>query len=166
MVRRNLIIGGGPSESGGGILLGDDGGADLVAMENILIDPGQYGIGVASGDRISIIGNIVSGRAQPFTNVGIYVWNQYPHPCRDIEVTDNTVEWRSKDGRQNPWWDGGNCGTIAGLAANTFGDWTTKAPVAALPSVCTCAVPGPRTNETAIDLGSLIKQTSVEGTGE
>jgi hypothetical protein len=68
----NLIIGGGPSDSGGGIMLGDDGGSYQLAKGNILIDPGQYGIGVASGNNMTIADNLVYARKQPFTNVGIY----------------------------------------------------------------------------------------------
>ena len=83
MIASNLIVGGGPSASGGGIMLGDDGGSDIVAADNLLIDPGQYGIAVSSGRRISITGNRVFGRRQSFTNVGIYVWNQYDHACED-----------------------------------------------------------------------------------
>lgn len=120
LVERNLIVGGGPSLSGGGIMLGDDGGSHIVARSNILVDPGQYGIAVASGDNMSILDNLVLGRSQPFTNVGISVWNQYPHPCRDITVRGNTVTWYSKTGAANPWWDGENCGPVAGVQENAF----------------------------------------------
>ena len=59
--------------SGGGIMLGDDGGAYEVAERNVLVDPGQYGIGVASGNNMTVRDNRIYGRKQDFTNVGIYV---------------------------------------------------------------------------------------------
>ena len=37
----NKILGGGPSDSGGGIMTGDSGGAYIVVKDNVLVDPGQ-----------------------------------------------------------------------------------------------------------------------------
>jgi parallel beta-helix repeat protein len=119
IVERNLIIGGGPSTSGGGIMLGDDGGAYLVARDNILVDPGQYGIAVASGWHMAIVGNQIFARRQSFTNVGISVWNQYPSSCGKITVMGNDVRWLSKIGKPNPYWDAGNCGKVR-KAQNNF----------------------------------------------
>jgi len=34
---------------GGGIMLGDGGGSNIVAKNNILVDPGQYGMAVSGG---------------------------------------------------------------------------------------------------------------------
>ena len=50
----NKIRGGGPSGSGGGIMTGDSGGAYIVVKDNILVDPGQYGIAIAGGHHIQI----------------------------------------------------------------------------------------------------------------
>lgn len=119
-VTYNVIVGGGPSESGGGIMLGDDGGSHQIARGNILVDPGQYGIAVSSGRHMSIVENMVLSRKLPFTNVGISVWNQYPHACNTISVERNKVKWQSKTGRANPFWDGENCGGIKGLRSNNF----------------------------------------------
>ncbi len=120
LVAHNLLIGGGPSKSGGGIMLGDDGGAYQLARRNILVDPGQHGMGIASGHNMAILENEIYGRKQPFTNVGIYVWNQYLHACRSHQVRGNHVNWSSSSGRSNGWWDGRNCGVVEGLADNDF----------------------------------------------
>lgn len=120
-IERNRITGGGPSLSGGGIMLGDSGGSYLLARDNILQDPGQYGIGVAGEHDIAVIGNIVVARQKPFTNVGISVWRQQPPACQNITVADNLVHWISKSGRPNPWWKGPHyCGLIKGLITNNF----------------------------------------------
>ena len=74
LINGNQIRGGGPSKSGGGIMLGDGGGAYLTASNNTLVNPGQYGIGIAGGSHISVINNTVYGTQQSFTNVGIYVY--------------------------------------------------------------------------------------------
>jgi parallel beta-helix repeat protein len=142
-VSYNLIIGGGPSNSGGGIMMGDDGGSHQLAKGNILIDPGQYGIGVASGNNMSIADNLVFGRKQDFTNVGIYVWNQYPHPCHTISVTGNSVKWQSKTGRPNPFWSGKNCSNVSGLLHNNFkADLSPAIADAQPPQECGCQTQG------------------------
>jgi nitrous oxidase accessory protein NosD len=118
LIAGNVIRGGGPSPSGGGILLGDAGGAFQTARGNVLVDPGQYGIGVAGGSGIAVTANSVFARRQPFTNVGIYVWNQGQSPCRGITVEDNSVNWTKSDQSPNPAWNAGNCGDVAGWSTN------------------------------------------------
>ncbi|RYE82277.1 MAG: right-handed parallel beta-helix repeat-containing protein, partial [Myxococcales bacterium] len=114
VVEYNRILGGGPSPSGGGILLGDGGGAYQVARGNLLADPGQYGVAVAGGHHLTIADNRIFAQAQPFTNVGIYAWNQYEKVgvCTDVTITGNAVNYASKNGTPNPYWDGGNCSPL------------------------------------------------------
>jgi hypothetical protein len=121
LIERNSITGGGPSPSGGGIMLGDAGGSYLMARDNIIEDPGQYGIGVAGEHDIEVSGNVVVARRQPFTNVGISVWRQDPPECRNIRVKDNLVSWISGRGFPNPWWKGpGYCHRVEGVITNNF----------------------------------------------
>jgi hypothetical protein len=116
-IRYNRIIGGGPSKSGGGIMLGDGGySRDIIAASNLLVNPGQYGIAIAGGSRISIIDNIVYGAKRAYTNVGIYIWNQNPEAlCDDNVVHGNRVMFYNSKGVPNPFWDSGNCGRSAHL---------------------------------------------------
>ena len=116
----NKIRGGGPSGSGGGIMTGDSGGAYIVVKDNILVDPGQYGIAIAGGHHIQILDNKVFGKTQPFTNVGIYVWNQSKAPSHDHTVKGNRVRWFNKGGMENPCWDAKNCGTVSGWDDNEW----------------------------------------------
>jgi hypothetical protein len=116
----NKIRGGGPSGSGGGIMTGDGGGAYIVARDNILVDPGQYGIAIAGGHHIQILDNKVFGKRQPFTNVGIYVWNQSKAPSDDHTVKGNQVRWFNHAGIENPCWDAKNCGAVAGWDGNEW----------------------------------------------
>ena len=125
-------------------MLGDDGGSYQVAEGNDLVDPGQYGVAVSSGDHMSIRNNRVYARPQKFTNVGISVWNQYPHECRDITVEGNTVKWQSKTGRPNPYWNGRNCGAVAGIASNNFAAALTPAMIATQSPHCACRTEGRR----------------------
>ena len=145
VVMNNIIVGGGPSESGGGIMLGDSGGEHQVAQGNILVDPGQYGIAVSSGNNMAILDNVVLSRQQAFTNVGIYVWNQYPHPCHAISIEGNKVKWINKTGESNPFWDGENCSTIAGIERNDFSaELSPEIIDIKAPAECKCLTQGRR----------------------
>lgn len=120
LVTGNRIRGGGPSASGGGIMTGDGGGAHIIVRRNQLVDPGQYGIAVAGGQHIQLLDNIIIGKQQPFTNVGLYVWNQSSDDCSTVTVRGNVVRWINKEGKNSPAWNAGDCGMIAGWDKN---DW-------------------------------------------
>ena len=112
-VARNYLRGG-DSDSGCGVLVGDDGGDGHVIEQNVIIRTSQCGIGVASGQGHVIDANKVLDPSFPggSGNTGIYVWNQYPSACANISVTNNVVRNKRPDGTHSPYWDGGNCGTI------------------------------------------------------
>ncbi|MEO7092798.1 MAG: right-handed parallel beta-helix repeat-containing protein, partial [Polyangiales bacterium] len=137
IVEGNRIKGGGPSMSGGGILLGDGGAASAyqVSRFNILVDPGQYGTAVAGGSHMTIQGNLVFAKKQAFTNTGIYVWDQYKSSCTDITVKDNQVDWTNRDGVNNPWWDGGNCTSLV-ESSNVWKAALGEAIIDSVPDVC------------------------------
>ena len=116
----NHLRNGGPSNSGSGIMLGDGGGGHVVVQDNALVNPGQVGIGVASGTNITVTGNRVYSAAQPWSNVGIYVWNQYGSACDNIQITNNQVNWTAAGGYANHWYNGGGCGNVT-ESGNTWG---------------------------------------------
>jgi hypothetical protein len=109
----NHLRNGGPSSSGSGIMLGDGGGAHQIVEANVLVNPGQVGIGVASGSDVKIRGNQIFSSAQPWSNVGLYVWNQYGSTCDDIEVSGNQVNWTAAGGYSNAYWAGGGCSKLS-----------------------------------------------------
>ncbi|MDB5030808.1 right-handed parallel beta-helix repeat-containing protein, partial [Mucilaginibacter sp.] len=122
-VRNNRIRGGGPSKTGGGIALGDAGGSYQLVKNNVLVNPGQYGIGVAGGTNMQVLNNKIYARKNTFTNVGISVWNQYKSSCAIILVRGNEVNWTNSNGASNPAWNGGNCGVVEGWDNNI---WNSK----------------------------------------
>ncbi len=109
----NYLRNGGPSNSGSGIMLGDGGGQHQIVENNVLVNPGQVGIGVASGSNVKIRNNRIFSDSQSWSNVGLYVWNQYSATCQNIEVSGNQVNWTSAAGRSNGWWSGGGCSNLA-----------------------------------------------------
>jgi parallel beta-helix repeat protein len=120
-VTGNWIRGGGPSRSGGGIMLGDNGGSYQVAFKNILINPGQYGMAIAGGDHISIIENTIYGKAQDFTNVGIYILGQAGYHCSNATITGNKVRFMNAKNIENDRWLGMGEAVPAGWGANYWG---------------------------------------------
>jgi len=121
MVIGNWIRGGGPSDSGGGILVGDNGGRYYLVADNILVDPGQYGLGIAGGRDAKILNNLVYSAQQPYSNIGLYVWNQYaPKKCGNHEIRGNKVNWTSANGEPGPAWNAEDCGVVDGWDDN---DW-------------------------------------------
>ncbi len=109
----NHLRNGGPSNSGSGIMLGDGGGQHQIVEGNVLVNPGQVGIGVASGAHVKIRNNQIYSASLSWSNVGLYVWNQYGSACDDIEVSGNQVQWTAAGGYSNAWWHGGGCSNVS-----------------------------------------------------
>ena len=116
----NWIRGGGPSTSGGGIMTGDQGGSYILVQDNILVDPGQYGITIASGHHISIKNNKIYARQQSFNSVGISAYKQYPIECFADTILNNQVNYRFKDGSLNNLLNSGDFGVIYGWSTNYY----------------------------------------------
>ncbi|WEK36373.1 MAG: T9SS type A sorting domain-containing protein [Candidatus Pseudobacter hemicellulosilyticus] len=129
LVNGNKFRGGGPSQSGGGILAGDVGGDFQRLQNNILVDPGQYGIAIASGHYNYIMNNKVYGRQQSFTNTAYYAYNIYikdGYTCGDFTVEGNESNYTNKNGQligEGYWGMPGtaeDCRPISGIANNNW----------------------------------------------
>lgn len=122
-VKGNWIRGGGPSKSGGGINLGDGGGSYQIAEDNILVDPGQYGVGIAGGHNMTLRNNKVYAKKQSFTNVAIGACNWYEEKGRShtITVEKNIVNFTSYNGNTgNSWWIHENVQPVIGIETNKY----------------------------------------------
>ncbi len=118
----NWIRGGGPSKTGGGIMLGDGGGSYQIAEYNILVNPGQYGMAVSGGTNMQILNNQIFSIAEPFSNVGLYYWNQSGLPSSAITISGNKVKFLSGLlGGENDSWIGPGNSTPTGWSTNIFG---------------------------------------------
>lgn len=121
MIKGNWIRGGGPSASGGGIMLGDNGGAYLYASDNLLVNPGQFGMAISGGNHITIINNSIYGKQQSFTNVGLYVNDIGGWRTSSCKVTSNKVKYYNKTNYQNNAWLSPNSAKPEGWDANQWG---------------------------------------------
>lgn len=123
LVKGNWLRGGGPSESGGGINLGDMSGSYQIAEDNILVDPGQYGVAISGGKNMTLRNNKVYARSQYFTNVGIIASNWYEQQygkSSAITVENNSVNYHHRDGWVNNWWFNQNMNPIIGKETNVY----------------------------------------------
>ena len=121
LIKGNWIRGGGPSNSGGGINLGDYGGAYQVAEDNVLVDAGQYGIAISGGNNMTLRNNKVYGKKQSFTNVGMIVTNWYEKEAGasfNITSSNNSINFTHAGGYQNSWWIPDNKGIVSGKETN------------------------------------------------
>ena len=117
----NWIRGGGPSTTGGGILIGDNGGSYIVAANNILVNPGNYGVAIAGGTDMALINNKVYSAETDVSNVGVYIWNQSSEGCSLNIISGNQVNWTRYTGEINNDYDNGNCGAVSGWSTNIWG---------------------------------------------
>ncbi|MDX2046199.1 MAG: PQQ-dependent sugar dehydrogenase [Chitinophagaceae bacterium] len=144
-VKDNYMRGGGPSLTGGGIMSGDCGGGGYQIIENnVVIDPGQYGVAIAGGKNIQLRNNKVYGKQQPFTNVGLYVADYSGGDCDNHIVTGNQVYWFNSSGGANPFWSANTC-TNTVITGNS---WQTTAVTANMPPPA-CAAPSTNLAPTA-----------------
>lgn len=122
LINGNWIRGGGPSLTGGGIMLGDNGGSYEVATNNILVNPGQYGMAVSGGNNMQIANNEIYSASEPFSNVGIYYWNQSGLPSSGIKIDSNKVNFTSGlYGGENDFYLGSGSATPTGWNTNIGG---------------------------------------------
>ena len=122
-VSNNWIRGGGPSASGGGILLADWGGSYQTAENNILVNPGQYGMGIGGGSNITLSNNKIYAKKQSFTNVGISICNwteKDTGKSYNITLENNEVNWTDRNGNLNMWWIYENMNHLKGKETNKY----------------------------------------------
>lgn len=124
IVKGNWFRGGGPSHSGGGILIGDLGGSYQIAEDNVLVNPGQYGMGIGGGHSMILRNNKVYAKSQFFTNVGFSIanWSESQSgPSHTITFEGNTVNYANRTGETgNSWWIADNMKPVVGVETNRF----------------------------------------------
>jgi hypothetical protein len=127
------------SQSGSGIMMGDWDGGWTDAHDNTVVNVVNVGIGIAGGTSISADNNRIfqSGADVQYVNVGMYVWAQAGAACPGGHTVRNNRVWAlNSSGAQNPYWDGGNCGTVD-TTGSVFGDASlTPAIFDEVPSQC------------------------------
>ena len=123
----------GKSATGSGIMLGDCGGGYQVCRNNVVINAGQVGIGVAGGDDIRVENNQILIEKSDVSNVGLYVWNQSKKPSSRAIFIGNRIRCVNKKGEAESWWDGGGVKDVV-QKENQFDDLKLASSLPAPPS--------------------------------
>lgn len=130
-VNGNAIRGGGPSASGGGIMLGDSGGSYETADGNTLVNPGQYGMAISGGSHNSITNNLIFGVSQSFTNIGLYVETIGSAAVTNSTVSGNRIKFYNATGTINGAWLASGITTPSGWTNN---NWSADIDASILPA--------------------------------
>lgn len=105
-ITTNWERGGGPSTTGSGGMLGDNGGSYQILKYNISVNPGNCGMAIAGGTNNTISNNQIYSAILPFSqNGGIYVWdNNTQYHISNAIVSNNKVTWYRPDGSLDGFW--------------------------------------------------------------
>lgn len=116
----NWVRGKTPSLTGGGIMTGDAGGSHIWVKDNIIINPGGYGIAIASGTNITIENNYVYSDEMGTQWNPIYVANWSRGACSNNIIRNNNVHWKTTIGTLQVMKNVGGCGIIEGWDTNNL----------------------------------------------
>jgi hypothetical protein len=89
----NEIRGGGPSITGSGICVGDNGGSYQVVESNILVSSGYGGIDCAGGNNMQILNNTIYSPSYSWSGFGLGSNNFASAPSYSNKITGNKVYW-------------------------------------------------------------------------
>lgn len=139
-VNNNRARGHSDSGSGSMIILGDGGGKYQEAKENIGVNPGQVGIGVAGGEHMKVASNIMYSEEWFHSNVAFYSI-AFDTPCTDHQfppaqpgIEPNKANWICGDSGDctppypNHATSDGNCGITNTQIRSNVEEDTTIAP--------------------------------------
>jgi hypothetical protein len=93
LISGNLIRGGGPSLTGSGITVADNGGSYETVQNNIVVNSGYGGINCAGGDHITIINNSIYSQSFSWSGFGLGSNNYTTTPTFNNTTTNNKVNW-------------------------------------------------------------------------
>jgi hypothetical protein len=121
-------IRGGKSQSGSAVMVGDgpNGGGNVWAHDNTIVNIGNAGMGIAGGKNITYENNRIFNDGKTSLSGAAFSVNNYSglacegNLLRGNRASSIDVAWGS--GRQNPLYDAGTCGIT--LQDNVFPDLT------------------------------------------
>jgi len=93
LVSGNILRGGGPSTTGSGITVGDQGGSNIIVTNNIVVNTGNIGMQVAGGSYIAMTNNTIYSSASPVSHLGLGCGNYSGLPSTNITISGNKIKW-------------------------------------------------------------------------
>jgi len=131
LVTNNFIRGGGPSTTGSGITVADQGGSYETITNNIVINSGNIGMQVAGGTYITMTNNTIYSSAFPWSHLGLGYGNYSGVPSTNVTIGNNKVKWMSGKAADLSYYAAGttqiekDASLQSGLTPP--GNWTTNA---------------------------------------
>lgn len=122
IIKGNWIRGGGTTNSGTGIVIGDYGGFHTIVEDNIIVNACQVSLGIAGGQDMTLRNNTVYNKRLPNSNVGLVVYNWTPNQngaFKNIVVQNNRLNFTSNDGTIGTYWIPSSSG-ITGIETNVY----------------------------------------------
>jgi len=113
----NWLRGGGPSLTGGGMLVGDNGGSYQLVENNICVNTGHEGIQIAGGHCINVRNNKVYSQQTTVSGVGVVVAMEPIAPC---SVQNNQINWTRADGLVKNLYNASASGVVSDWGTNTY----------------------------------------------
>jgi len=115
--------GGAQAASGCGLIA--DGSDTMVPnritfKNNILVNTGQCGIGVATGTNHIVTGNkTINLNPNGHGDTAVYIWKQHSPACGPVLLNGNIASLIRSNGYASGYWNGGGCGSITCDSTNT-----------------------------------------------
>ena len=94
-VSYNFIRGGGPSTTGSGITVADQGGSYELVTNNTVINSGYIGMQVAGGTYITMTNNNIYSAAFPYSHLGLGYGNYSGVASNNVTISNNNICWMS-----------------------------------------------------------------------
>ncbi len=115
----------GGSQAGAGCGMITDGSSTLATnyatlKNNIMVNTGQCGIGIATGTNQVVAGNkTINLNANGGGDTADYIWDQYTAACGPVLLTGNIATEIRANGVASGYWNGGGCGSATCDGSNT-----------------------------------------------
>jgi parallel beta helix pectate lyase-like protein len=93
LVTGNMLRGGGPSTTGSGITVGDQGGSYETITGNTVVNTGNIGMQVAGGTHITMSNNMIYSTATSISHLGLGYGNYSGVASNNITITGNKIKW-------------------------------------------------------------------------
>ena len=93
LVTGNMLRGGGPSTTGSGITVGDQGGSYETITGNTVVNTGNIGMQVAGGTNIIMSNNVIYSTATSISHLGLGYGNYSGVASNNITMTGNKIKW-------------------------------------------------------------------------
>jgi hypothetical protein len=144
-VKYNTIYGGGPSTTGSGITVADNGGSYQDIEYNTVINSGYIGMQVAGGTYINMSNNTIYSKQTTISHLGLGYGNYSGLPTNNVTMGFNRIKWTNSSGAEADTahhWESGSAQVPVPAEWNTnYVNAAIDSTVVSFPLWASCGVP-------------------------